>query len=166
MIEGGTVSVSSLQPAQNGDTQDMCLEKECLATSSNMLDLADLSLDPCTDFYRYSCGGWLAQHAIPSAKSTLSIDSQIIRKRNKKLRHTLESLTDDDDHDVDSVERKLKIIYDKCMDVRAINNASVGPLLGAIYKHGGWAITGKFGGTRFISGEVTFYKISTFCILV
>ena len=85
----------------------------------------------------------MVQHAIPSAKSTLSIDSQIIRKRNKKLRNTLESLTDDDSDDVDSVERKLKIIYDKCMDVRAINNASVGPLLGAIDKHGGWAITGK-----------------------
>ena len=128
----------------------MCLAKECLATSSNMLDLADLSLDPCTDFYRYSCGGWLTQHAIPSAKSTLSIDSQIIRKMNKKLRHTLESLTDDDGDDVDSVERKLKIIYDKCMDVRAINNASVGPLLGAIDRYGGWAITGKSVFLRFV----------------
>ena len=144
MIERGTVSVSSLQRAQNGDTRNMCLAKECLATSSNMLDLADLSLDPCTDFYRYSCGGWLAQHAIPSAKSILSIDSQIIRKRNKKLRNILESLTDDDGGDLDSVERKLKIIYDKCMDVRAINNASVGPLLGAFDKYGGWAITGKY----------------------
>ena len=105
-----------------------------------MLDLADLSLDPCTDFYRYLCGGWLTQHAIPSAKSTWSIDSQIIKKRNKKLRNTLESLTNDED----SVEGKLRILYDKCMDVRAINNASAGPLFEAIDKYGGWAITGKF----------------------
>ena len=121
----------------------MCLAKECLATSSNMLDLADLSLDPCTDFYRYSCGGWLTQHAIPSAKSTWSIDSQIIRRRNKKLRNTLESLTKDEDS-VDSVERKLRILYDRCMDVRAINNASAGRLFEAIHKYGGWAIAGKF----------------------
>ena len=119
----------------------MCLEKECVSSSSYILDLVDLALDPCTDFYQYSCGGWLAQHAIPSSKSTWSVDSQIIRKRDKRLRNTLESLTENDD--AHSAERKLKLMYEKCMDARAVNNTSARPLFTTIERHGGWAISGK-----------------------
>ena len=34
----------------------------------------DRSVDPCVDFYAYSCNGWRAQNPIPSDKSRWSVD--------------------------------------------------------------------------------------------
>lgn len=35
-------------------------------TAGDILDGLDESADPCEDFVRFACGGWLREHPIPS----------------------------------------------------------------------------------------------------
>ena len=43
----------------------------------------------------------------------------------------------------DSVDRKVKVMYQKCQDVDAIERLGGGPLLDVINAMGGWALNGK-----------------------
>ena len=99
------------------------------------------TLDPCEDFYQYVCGGWFDTNTIPATQSSWSIDSVIIRERDQKLRGILESPIEN--YHRDSAEKKIKLMYQTCMDVDTIDNEGVQPLMPAINSYGGWAVKGN-----------------------
>ena len=99
------------------------------------------TLDPCEDFYQYVCGGWFDTNTIPATQSSWSIDSVIIRERDQKLRGILESPIEN--YHRDSAEKKIKLMYQTCMDVDTIDNEGVQPLMAAITSFGGWAVKGN-----------------------
>ena len=110
-----------------------------------MLDLMDMSVDPCADFHRFGCGGWLSAKTGPASgiqrQWDIYSDHRAVMKRDKRLRSVLESAIDT--YESDSVGRKLKLLYQKCMNVRAINELDGASLIEGIDKLGGWAVTGK-----------------------
>src|SRR5258708_5170102 len=58
-----------------------------------VLDTAsmDTSVDPCTDFYTYSCGGWMKKNPIPPDQSNWSAYSKLQDETLLTLRALLES---------------------------------------------------------------------------
>lgn len=64
-----------------------CLNKSCIHIASNILESMDLSIDPCDDFYSYSCNGWIKSNPIPDGKSQwgtfmkLEQQNQLVIKR-------------------------------------------------------------------------------------
>ena len=99
------------------------------------------TLDPCEDFYQYVCGDWFDTNNIPATHSSWSIDSVIIRERDQKLRGILESPIEN--YHRDSAEKKIKLMYQTCLDVDTIDNEGIQPLMGAINSYGGWAVKGN-----------------------
>ena len=36
--------------------------------AESILNSLDLTAEPCTDFYQFACGGWMAKNSIPEGK--------------------------------------------------------------------------------------------------
>jgi len=61
----------------------------CLA--SQLLNDMDLTVDPCDDFYKFSCGGFLKKKVIPDDKPLLSSATPMDDRLFYQLRNVLEA---------------------------------------------------------------------------
>jgi putative endopeptidase len=88
------------------------------------LNLIDKQIDPCVDFYQYSCKKWIAANPIPSDQSSWSHGSKLSLWNQGVLRDTLEKASPDDPKR-SAVDRKIGDYYASCMDESAINATGV-----------------------------------------
>ena len=56
------------------------------------------SVDPCVDFYAYSCGGWQKKNPIPPDQSSWSAYSKLQDENRTLLRSILENAAVNDPH--------------------------------------------------------------------
>ena len=47
-----------------------CLTPECIKLAASVLAAIDQTVDPCTDFYKFSCGNWVQNTIIPTGEFT------------------------------------------------------------------------------------------------
>lgn len=87
----------------------------------------DKTVDPCVDFYSYSCGGWQKQNPIPPDQASWSVTGRLTEQTRKVLRQILEKATVDDPHR-NPISQKIGDYYASCMDEKAIDAAGVGAL--------------------------------------
>ena len=119
----------------------MCLRTECIAKASIILNVLDFTADPCADFYQYSCGGWLKKNGIPAIQTAWDTNSEAVRLKDELLKNVLENPVEN--NKPESAERKVKELFAKCVDLDAIENEDISPLMGFINGAGGWAISGE-----------------------
>ena len=90
-------------------------------------DLMDKSVDPCENFYQYSCGGWLKQNSIPKDESSYGRPNEIIDRNQEVLKAILEKAAAGG-AERSSNEQKIGDYYAACMNVEVVNNAGLKPL--------------------------------------
>jgi putative endopeptidase len=88
------------------------------------LSLIDKQIDPCVDFYQYSCKKWIDANPIPSDQSTWSHGSKLALWNQGVLRDTLEKASANDPQR-SAVDQKIGDYYASCMDESAINGKGV-----------------------------------------
>lgn len=94
--------------------------------SASGLDLGafNRSVDACTDFYQFACGGWLAANPIPADRPRWGRFDQLQERNDAILRRALERAASGRD----PATRKIGDYYATCMDEATIERRGATPL--------------------------------------
>jgi putative endopeptidase len=90
-------------------------------------NLADPALNPCEDFYKYSCNKWLAANPIPHDEVFWSTGSDLELWNENVLRKPMEAASTNDAKR-SAVQQKIGDYWAACMDESAIEAAGLKPL--------------------------------------
>ncbi|KAI8645191.1 hypothetical protein BD408DRAFT_382426 [Parasitella parasitica] len=118
-----------------------CSTPECVAVAKSILNDVDFNVDPCSDFYQYTCGGWLAKDTIPESRVSSGTLDKAYDVTMEVMRSILEGTYDDaykslissvdDFHQQDQQEADrrnfdtMQKYYNLCLNVNQID--SLGP---------------------------------------
>lgn len=102
-----------------------CLSKECTCASAFLLDLMDRTVDPCENFYNFSCGSYEGNSTLRNAQKI--VDQQIQKFIKSPITKN------------DSVSIKLqKKYFQACMNIENIESKSNDKLKELYQELGGW----------------------------
>jgi len=87
----------------------------------------DRAVDPCMDFFQYSCGGWIKSNPIPPDQSSWDTYSKMQDENRERLRAILEAAAKPDSSR-DASEQKIGDYYASCMDEKTIDEKATEPL--------------------------------------
>ncbi|XP_006033986.1 phosphate-regulating neutral endopeptidase [Alligator sinensis] len=112
--------------------QQYCLTPECIEAAAAILSKINQSVDPCMNFYRFACDGWIYSNPIPEDSSNYGVYPWLRHNVDLKLKELLEKPLSRR-RDSEAVQ-KAKILYASCMNENKIERADAKPLLN-ILKH-------------------------------
>lgn len=94
------------------------------------LDVAsmDRTADPCVDFYRFSCGGWIANNPIPADQSSWSVYGKLYQDNQRFLWGILQTLAQPGATRT-PVQAQIGDYFAACMDEAAIEAKGLTPAM-------------------------------------
>jgi len=87
----------------------------------------DRSIDPCVDFFKYSCGGWMKNNPIPPDQSSWDTYSKMQDENLGRLREILAAASAPDSNR-NAATQKIGDYYASCIDEKAIESKGAKPL--------------------------------------
>lgn len=116
-----------------------CVAPPCIHAASNILDSIDFSVDPCQDFYEFSCNKWIKNNPIPNGKSLWGSFGKLEQQNQLSIKNVLEKPLDEFKS---KSEKKAKLYYESCLDTDdLIEKLGAEPLQSLLVSVGGWNVT-------------------------
>ena len=99
------------------------------ATELRVFDpsLVDKSVDPCGNFYRYSCNGWFKRNPLPADQTSYGRFTELYELNRLHLKQILEQASTSSATRSPN-EQKIGDEFASCMDTGAINSRGITPL--------------------------------------
>lgn len=104
---GALIRVERARGADAG----VCTTPDCVLTAARVLSFMDPSADPCTDFYRFACGGWIADNPIPSDRARTSTFDKLADDNNAVVAQILQL------SGPEPYLQKPRALYRQCVDM-------------------------------------------------
>ena len=87
----------------------------------------DRNVDPCVNFYKFSCGGWLAANPLPADQARYG-RFDALQDRNRTVLRTMLEAASVDKPGRSPIEQKIGDFYFACMDEKTIDARGITPL--------------------------------------
>ncbi|CAF3611902.1 unnamed protein product [Rotaria sp. Silwood1] len=122
------------------DKSDLCLSPYCIKAADYLLDSIDQSIEPCENFYQFTCGTWLKNNRIPDDANTQDIFGILSKKLDENIVDLLSTISTNETGKLQSVIN-ARVLYSSCIDEENIEIEGIDPVLSLINTHfGGWPI--------------------------
>lgn len=115
----------------------VCLTQGCVKAAARMLTAMDLSVDPCDDFFEFSCGSWNKINIIPDDRASYNTFSRLGDDIQGMLKDLLEKPPSKKDREA---TRKAKFLYTSCINETLIDIQGLDPIKGLLDDLGGWPV--------------------------
>lgn len=127
----------------------VCLSPGCIHAASQILQKMDTNVNPCDDFYKFSCGQFEENTVIPDDKFLVDTFSTVGDKLEERLMKLIQSPIEQNEIEPFKIVKKY---YLACMNESLIEGIGLMPLIDMQEKIGGWPVVkgGEWDKTAFV----------------
>uniref|UniRef100_A0A4V2H9R3 U6-Hexatoxin-Hc1h_1 n=1 Tax=Hadronyche cerberea TaxID=1107879 RepID=A0A4V2H9R3_HADCE len=115
---------SESAPSYRQESEE-CTSPECQEAARALLESMDTTADPCQNFYRYACGGWIDRHPIPPEKGRYSAFDALDDQVSENVAGILKNATNES-HERPVLQSAL--FFQGCIDEEARETQGLHPL--------------------------------------
>ncbi|XP_027194172.2 neprilysin-1-like [Dermatophagoides pteronyssinus] len=121
----------------NNNDSSICLTNQCIYLSGQFLSSIDQEIDPCNNFYQFSCGRWILEHPIPKYGNHWDQFQSFALSIKNHLKKHLENKTTFNSN-LTIIYEKLYEFYNGCNDKKQRNKNGYESIYQIIDNIGGW----------------------------
>lgn len=131
-----TTNVTNLTEITNATrlNNTMCLTTECVQVAARLTSYMDPNVNPCEDFYKYSCGGWEEENVLPEGMGRWGTFEQLAQSNYQFLIKAMMDTT----KSASEAVNKAKQIFAACTDTAQIEADMPAALNRYLALTGGW----------------------------
>lgn len=123
---------------KNGKMQKQCASDACLAVASALKRNMNESVDPCKDFFHYSCDGWIKYNPIPPSLNWFSTFGKLAKLNSEKV---LLLLLQNDELPKEHAVWKTRNYFKSCMAEEEIEKTALNEVKSLITGLGSWPLS-------------------------